>query len=121
MEKEAGEFGDFEEVVEEGQVQQQGEEGPVRVRIPRGKELIGMIVQRLGGNRMEVRSTDGKVRNCRVPGRYKRSLWLRPNDVVLIVPWVDDDKKGDVIYKYNPSGVNQLRKKGVLDSIKNDF
>jgi len=115
-------YGDFEEVKEEGKEEPEAEqEAPVRVRMPRDRELIGIIVQRYGGNRMEVRATDGKTRNCRVPGRYKRRLWLRPNDIVLIVPWEDDDNKGDIIFKYRGSQINQLRKMGILDKLKEEF
>ncbi len=115
-------YGDFEEIVVDGAVQVSGEgEAPVRVRIPRKGELIGVIVQRFGGNRMEVLSTDGKKRNCRVPGRFKRALWLRPRDIVLITPWIDDNEKGDIIFKYNPSAVNQLRKRSMLNNISLEF
>ena len=117
-------FGDFEEIKDEGQETTQISreiQGPVRVRMPRGKELIGVIVQRLGGNRMDIKTTDGKTRNCRVPGRYKRKLWLRPKDIVMIVPWDFDDSKGDVIYKYSSSEINQLNKKGMIHSLKEEF
>lgn len=96
-------------------------EAPVRVRMPRKGQLIGVIIQRLGGNRMDVKATDSKSRNCRVPGKFKRKFWLRPKDVVMIEPWPDDDDKGDVVYKYNSSETNQLRKKGILSQIKTDF
>ena len=115
-------YGDFEEVKEEGKEEvKPQEEAPPRVRMPRDRELIGKILQRYGGNRMEIKTTDGKARNCRVPGRYKRRLWLRPGDIVIIVPWEDDDSKGDIIFKYYPSQVHQLRKKGILDSLKDEF
>jgi translation initiation factor 1A len=115
------ELGDFEEISEGQELKTENSEGYTRVRTPRGKELIGVIVQRLGGNRMEVATTDGKTRNCRVPGRFKRTLWLRPNDVVLIQPWEDDNEKGDVIFKYNSSAITQLKKRGILDKIKTGF
>ena len=122
MEESEEELGDFEEVSQEGDANQtQSPEGSGRVRFPRGREVIGMIVQRLGGNRMEVAGTDGKTRNCRVPGRFKRTLWLRPNDIVLIEPWEDDNDKGDVIFKYNSSAIIQLKKRGILDKIKSGF
>ncbi len=116
-------FGDFEEVKDENApLTQTGEyQGPVRVRMPRGKELIGVIIQRLGGNRMDIKTTDGKTRNCRVPGRYQRKLWLRPKDIVMIVPWDFDDNKGDVIYKYSSSEINQLNKRGLIASLKSEF
>jgi len=123
--KQEQDFGDFEEVKEDKEKKEsknkEESQPPSRVRIPRNNELIGIIMQRLGGNRMEIKTTDGKTRNCRVPGRYRRKLWLRPRDVVIIVPWEFDDEKGDVIYKYNSSAVNQLKKNGILASIKEEF
>jgi len=116
------ELGDFQEIDENSDSpQNETSDAPARVRMPRGREVIGMIVQRLGGNRMEVASTDGKTRNCRVPGRFKRTLWLRPNDIVLIEPWEDDNDKGDVIFKYNSSAITQLKKRGILDKIQSGF
>ncbi|MBS3090951.1 translation initiation factor eIF-1A [Candidatus Pacearchaeota archaeon] len=85
-----------------------------RVRLPRGEEKIGVLVSRLGANRMEVRTMDGKTMNCRVPGRFKRSMWLRPGDIVLIEPWELDKSKADVIFKYNSSQIIQLKKRGLL-------
>lgn len=121
-EEQKSKFGDFEEIKEETQDSKVVEEQtPIRVRLPKDKELIGTITQRYGGNRMEVLTTDGKKRNCRVPGRYKRRLWLRPKDIIIIIPWEDDDSKGDVIYKYHKSSLTQLRKRGILDSLKSEF
>ena len=118
------EFGDFEEILEgshEEDEQPIEPEGFVRARWPKKGEVIGTIVQRYGGNRMEIRSTDGKTRNCRVPGKYKRQLWLRPKDIVLIKVWEFDDSKGDIIYKYKPNEVTQLKKKNLLDNLESDF
>lgn len=93
----------------------------IRVRLPRGKEVIGIIEQRLGGNKMSVNCLDGKTRNCRVPGRLKRKLWLRPDDVVIIEPWELDNNKGDVIFKYRTNQIEWLKRKGYLKSEKTEF
>lgn len=93
----------------------------VRVRLPRGREVLGVIDQRVGGARMIIKCIDGKARNCRVPGRLKRSLWLREGDVVIVEPWEFDNEKGDVLYKYNPAQVDWLRKKGYLKTFDNEF
>ena len=99
----------------------QEEEVVTRVRLPRGEEVIGIIEQRLGGNKMLVVCLDGKTRNCRVPGRLKRALWLRPGDVVIIEPWELDKNKGDVIFKYRPNQIEWLKNKGYLKKDTLDF
>ena len=46
-------------------------------KLPRGKQVFGIVNQRLGGTRMNVRCLDSKTRLCRIPGRLKRRLWVR--------------------------------------------
>jgi len=98
-------------------------EAPVtRVRLPRGNEqVLGIIEQRLGGNKMMVSCLDGKSRNCRVPGRLKRALWLRPNDVVIVQFWEFDKDKADVLFKYRPNQIDWLKKNGYLKTEKSEF
>lgn len=96
--------------------------GPVRVRMPKGKEIIGVIAQRVGGGRMQVSCMDGKTRNCRVPGRLRRGLWLRETDVILVLPWeYDGDQKADVMYKYSKAEIEKLKKDGLLKTQENEF
>jgi translation initiation factor 1A len=98
-------------------------EAPVtRVKLPRGPDqVLGIIEQRLGGNKMMVSCLDGKSRNCRVPGRLKRALWLRPNDVVIVQLWELDKDKADVIFKYRPNQIDWLKKNGHLKTEKSEF
>src|SRR3989344_4370403 len=122
--EEDNEFGDFEEILDGNTEEEEAPvepEGFVRARWPKKDEVIGTIVQRYGGNRMEVLTTDGKTRNCRVPGKYKRQLWLRPKDFVLVKLWEFDKERGDIIYKYRPNEITQLKKKGLLASLTQEF
>lgn len=100
---------------------QDPQEEVLRVRLPRGKEVLGILDRRLGASRMLVRCLDGKSRNCRVPGRLKRKLWLREGDIVLVEPWAFDDKKADILFKYTPAAVSWLKRKGYLKEIKGEF
>jgi len=92
-----------------------------RAPLPKEKEVIGVIEQRLGGNKMMVNCVDGKARNCRVPGRLRRRLWLRPNDVVIIEPWELDNTRGDVLFKYRPNQIAWLKKNGHLKTKESEF
>ena len=90
-------------------------EGVVRVKLPRDKEILGTVEQRLGASRMRIRCFDGKTRICRIPGRLKRHLWVRAGDIVLVEPWeLGGDTKGDILYKYRHVQVDILKKKGLL-------
>ena len=92
-----------------------------RAPLPKGREVIGIIEQRYGGNKMKVNCLDGKERNCRVPGRLKRKLWLRPDDVVIIEPWELDDAKGDVLLKYHSNQIEWLKRNGFLKTEEKEF
>jgi len=98
-----------------------GEVHVTRAKIPRGEEVIGVIEERLGGNKMKVNCLDGKTRNSRVPGRLKRKLWLRPGDVVLVEPWELDKNKGDIIFKYPSNQIEWLKRNGYIKEEKKEF
>lgn len=106
---------------EENNLDEEGRPIITRARLPRGREIIGIIEQRLGGNKMMVNCLDGKSRNSRVPGRLKRKLWLRPNDIVLVEPWELDPDKADVVFKYPSNQILWLRKNGYLSDEKKEF
>src|SRR3989344_7754151 len=112
---EKSEFGDFEEIKDEKQLKEEGkkeeEQASIsfRIRSPRKGQFIGIVLQRLGGKRMSIKSTDNKIRNCRVPGRFSRKFWLREGNFVIIQPWPDDDDKADVVHQYRPTEIIQLK------------
>ncbi len=90
-----------------------------RIRLPRGVQSIGIVEQRLGGSRMNIKCLDGKTRICRIPGRLKRTLWVREGDVVIVEPWeFGGDNKGDIVYKYTKSQVQFLSNKGYLRQLE---
>ena len=96
--------------------------GPIRVRTPKANQVLGKVENRAGGNRMIVSCFDGKTRNCRVPGRLKRKLWIRPGNIVLVEPWeFEGDKKGDIIHSYKPTAVQWLERKGFLKGVSDEF
>ena len=103
----------------EKEKQDQFQEEIRRVKIPRNTEVLGRIEQRLGASRLKVRCMDGNTRVCSVPGKLKRRLWLREGDIVLVEPWeFGGDEKGNVIFKYKPTQVGWLKKKGYLDKLE---
>ena len=93
-----------------------------RVKTPRAGEVIGIVDQRVGANRMIVKCFDGKERNCRIPGARRRRLWIRPGDTVIVKPWeFDKDKRGDVLIKYTPAEIEWLKRRGFIKEVASEF
>lgn len=90
-----------------------------RIKLPRGNQTLGILEQRLGASRMRVRCLDGKTRICRIPGRLKRKLWVREDDILIVEPWeFSGEGKGDIIYKYTPTQIVFLKNKGYLKKLE---
>ncbi len=90
-------------------------EGIVRVRLPRGKETTGVIDEMLGASRFRVKCADGQTRLCRIPGKFRKRIKLRPGDAVLVEPWdIEPKEKGDIIWIYNRTHAAWLRNRGML-------
>ncbi len=97
----------------------QTEEVIRHVRTPRPPETFGIVEQRLGGSRARVRCLDGKTRICSIPGRLKKRLWIRENDIIIVEPWeYSADEKGNIIFKYTFTQVKWLKDKGYLSKLE---
>ncbi|MAF89429.1 MAG: translation initiation factor IF-1A [Euryarchaeota archaeon] len=89
---------------------------PVRVRMPRTdkREVLGIIIEHYG-TKLLVECMDGYTRLCRVPGKIRYKLRVKPGDVILVQKWpIQENEKGDYLYKYRPNQINILRRKGLL-------
>jgi translation initiation factor 1A len=86
-----------------------------RVRLPDEGELLGIVTRLLGNDRVMVKCTDGVTRTCRIPGRMRKRVWIRADDVVLVTPWDFQDEKADIIWRYNPGQVRFLEQRGYLN------
>ncbi len=87
----------------------------VRVKVPKGREMLGVIEERLGNRRSKVRCSDGNIRICRIPGRVRQRIWTRENDIVLIEPWtVQETERGDLLQTYSKPQIEWLQKRGFL-------
>jgi translation initiation factor 1A len=94
-------------------------EEPIRVRVPKENEVLGIVEQLLGACKMYVHCDDGKIRLCRIPGRLMRRMWVKERDVVLVKPWeVQGEKRGDVIHRYTKTQALWLKRKGYLKAFE---
>ncbi|RLI07417.1 translation initiation factor eIF-1A [Candidatus Bathyarchaeota archaeon] len=78
-------------------------------------DVYGVVVRLLGYDRALVRCQDGHERLCRIRGKLKRRIWIRPGDVVLVSPWdFQSDRRGDIIWRYTKNQAEWLRREGKL-------
>ena len=84
---------------------------------PRG-EQFAVVKEISGGSRVSALCEDGNVRMGRIIGKMKKRVWIRPNDLLIVVPWVvQSDKKCDVIYRYTGIEKDRLKRKNFIPEI----
>jgi translation initiation factor 1A len=83
--------------------------------LPGPGQVLGVVVQMLGYDRLLVKCTDGHERVCRIRGKMKRRVWIKTGDVVLVAPWdFQYEARGDVLWRYTESQVHRLKSDGYL-------
>lgn len=86
----------------------------MRLRVPKKDEVLGIVEEMVGFDRLRVRCRDGHTRMCRIPGKIRKRLWVRGNDVVVVRPWdVQGDKRGDIVHRYTRTQVGWLIRRGL--------
>ena len=94
-------------LLEDGQVK--------RARLPKREEMFAVVMEMQGGSRMTAMCADGNTRMVRIGGKFKRRMWVRVNDLILIKPWtIQEDKKADLVYRYLPAERNWIIKQNII-------
>ncbi len=84
-------------------------------KLPRGDQQYAVVREMSGGSRMRALCEDGRNRMIRIPGRLKRRMWCRVNDIILIKPWpVQADTKADLVYRYLPAERKWLYRRNMV-------
>ena len=84
-------------------------------KLPHGDMQFAVIREFSGGSRFVALCEDGKNRMVRIPGKLKRRMWCRVNDLILIKPWpVQGDSKSDLVYRYLPAEKKWLFKRDMI-------
>ena len=86
-------------------------------------QVYGVVTAVLGNGRFSVELVGDDmpppraVMQCRVRGKMRRREWVNSGDVVLVARREFDDDKGDIITRYLPHEVAQLKKYGELPDV----
>lgn len=91
------------------------EERPKETPLPDESTVICLVEKLLGGDHFLARCLDGNTRVTRIPGKFRKRVWIKEGDVVLVAPWdTQPDRKGDMLYKYWGDEIKRLVEKGVI-------
>ena len=83
---------------------------------PKG-EMFAVAETFQGGSRLQLICEDGKRRMGRIPGKLRRRMWVRENDLLIVVPWSFQDSKADVKFRYTPTQTSNLKRNGKIHEI----
>ena len=99
--------------------QKQVDETNLRVTLPykpKG-EMFAVAETFQGGSRLQLICEDGERRMGRIPGKLRRRMWVRENDLLIVVPWSFQDSKADVKFRYTPTQTSNLKRRGKIPEI----
>lgn len=95
------------------------EEEISRIRKPKEGEVLAIVTQMLGSDKLQVECDDDKKRIARIPGKLRKRVWIRVGDLVLLEPWkVMSDTRADVIWKYTKTQAHWMQRNNFLKKIR---
>jgi len=76
--------------------------------LPSEGQVLCVVEEIIGADHVRVRCVDGVTRVCRIPGKFRRRVWMNEGDVVLVLPWDFQPNKGDIVHRYSRDEVRKL-------------
>ena len=83
--------------------------------------FAGIVEKLSGASRLTVMCEDGSTRNCRIPGKMRKRMWIREGDLVIVKPWDFQNEKGDIVYRYTRTQASYLSRNKMLPEIIDVF
>jgi translation initiation factor 1A len=90
-----------------------------RIRFPKKEEFeqFGIVTQLMGANQVKVICQDGVERGCRIPGKLRKRVWVRVDDVVIVKVWDFQPSKGDIVWRFLGNQTEWLKRSGKLEGL----
>lgn len=104
------------------EVEQSTDPTKMTVKADRSKgEHYGRVTKLAGDCRVSVETPDNDTFLCHIPGKFRKRVWIKPEDIVLFcerpyepVPGEDKVKKGDILSLYSGPEIRWLVQKNEI-------
>lgn len=81
-----------------------------KMRLPEAGELFGRVIKMMGGDNVLIKCADNTTRRGRIRGKFKRRVWIRDNDIVIVAPWdFSKDERCDIVWRFTLPQVDMLK------------
>lgn len=74
-----------------------------------------------GASHIDIVCEDGVSRMGRIPGRFRKRMWVREGDLLIVKPWDFQPEKADIIYRYTGNQVHVMKRKGYIPPVLDVF
>merc|ERR1719229_1770035 len=72
------------------------------------------VIKMLGNGRLDAMCFDGKQRQCHIRGKMRKKVWVNKGDIILLGLRDYQDDKADVIHKFKPEEIKELKQRKEL-------
>ena len=79
-------------------------------------EKYGKIINLAGDCRVRVVTTNDQEYVCHIPGKFRKRVWMKMDDIVLFAVRPFEETKGDIISVYTPAESRWLTMKEEIPS-----
>ena len=86
-----------------------------KVKLPTKDEQFAVVREMSGGSRLLAMCEDNQMRMVRIGGKFKKRMWVRVDDLILIKPWTgQSDSRADLVYRYLPNERNWILRRDII-------
>jgi translation initiation factor 1A len=81
------------------------------------REMFALAIQLMGATQIKALCEDGKERMCRIPGKLRKRVWIKQNDILIIQLWEWQPDRADIVWRFWGTQVEHLKRRGLLSKL----
>lgn len=90
-----------------------------KLRLPNKneREMFALAIQLMGATQIKALCEDGKERMCRIPGKLRKRVWIKQNDILIIRLWEWQPDRADIVWRFWGTQAEHLKRRGLLKNL----